>query len=179
MRIRTLLYGLLLLGLTGVVHAQNRLEDAPGYVDLRTFEAWFDASPTLEVSIKGPLLRLVAEASRYEDPDLAEMLAGLRAIQVRGFPLRRSEFDDVARRASEMADRLEAEGWDTVIRVRKDDEQVDMHVKVHDGEIAGMVVMVVQPGYDETVFLNIVGAIDPEQIGRLGRKFNIGRLQDW
>ena len=179
MRIFSLISGLLLLGLSGAAHAQNRLEDAPGYLDLGVFESWFGAAPTLEVNIKGPLLRLVAEASRYDDPDLAEMLAGLQAIQVIGFPLRRSEFGDVARRAAAMADRLEAEGWDTVIRVRKEDEQVDMHVKVHDGEIAGMVVMVVQPGYDETVFLNIVGSIDPEQIGRLGRKFNIDHLEDW
>ena len=39
-----------------------------------------------------------------------------------------------------------------------------------------MVVMVVAPGDDETVFVSIVGEIDPEQIGRLGRKFDIEPL---
>ena len=44
--------------------------------------------------------------------------------------------------------------------------------------IAGMVVMVVSPEDDETVFVNIVGQIDPEQIGRIGRKFDIDPLDE-
>jgi hypothetical protein len=41
--------------------------------------------------------------------------------------------------------------------------------------IAGLVVMAVEPG-DEAAFVNIVGDIDPAQIGRLGRKFDIEPL---
>lgn len=169
------------LGLvTLTAQAQDRVEEDPGYIDFADIESWFNASPTIEVNIKGALLRLVAEASRYEDPDLAELLFKLKAIQMRGFPLRGSQYKDVERHADGMAQRLRDDGWDTVMRVRDYEERVDMYLKMHGEKIAGLVVMVVEPGEDETVFVNIVGDIDPEQIGRLGRKFNFSRrFDDW
>ncbi len=160
-------------------HAQERVETDPGYLNLHPFDDWFEADPTLEVNVKGGLLRLVAEASRFEDPDLAELLRRLKAVQVRGYALSRTRFDEVAGRATAYGRRLEDQGWDTVVRTRDHNEQVEMYVKLDGDAIAGMVVMVIDPGYDDTVFLNIVGDIDPEQIGRLGRKFNIGRFEDW
>ncbi len=178
--LRLVLLLLLVGGLTTSASAQDRIEDSPGYVDLSLIEDWFDATPSIEVNIKGALLRLVAEASRYEDPDLADLLFKLQAIQMRGFPMRHSEFEDVDRATDTLVGQLEDDGWDTVMRIRDRDERVDMYLRMHDDIVAGLIVMVVEPGADETVFVNIVGDIDPEQIGRLGRKFNFGRrFDDW
>lgn len=165
------------LGIGGVQAQQHRLEQEPGYVDLSSVAGWFDTEPSREVNIRGALLRLVAEASRYEDPELSRMLFKLKAIQVRGFPLRSSQFESISRRTADITRQLESQGWDTVVRVRDRHEHVDMFVKVQGEAIAGMVVMVVEPGDDETVFVNIVGDIDPEQIGRLGHKFNFGDVE--
>lgn len=175
---RLILSGLMLCVFAGTAYAQDAVETDPGYVDLQTIEEWFGAEPTLEVNIRGALLELVAEASRYEDPDLYDLLNKLKAIQVRGFRLDYSDFDTVERRTADLAGRLQSEGWDTIVRVREDDERVDMYVRVHEGAIAGMMVMVVEPGSDDTVFLNIVGEINPEQIGRIGRTFDIDPLDD-
>lgn len=177
---RILIVGLLLLGLSGAARAQSALEREPGYVDLRLVESWFDAEPMIEVNIKGALLRLVAEASRYEDPELARLLYKLKALQVRGFSLRGANYREVERQTAGLARILEDEGWDTVVRVREydDDERVDVYVKVDDDRIAGMMVMVLDTDEDESFFVNIVGDIDPEQIGRIGRKFDIGPLDD-
>jgi hypothetical protein len=178
-RLSLLLLGLLLAGLAGPARAQDRLDRDPGYLDLGTVEEWFDAEPWLEVNIKGALLKLVAEASRYEDPELTRLLLKLKAIEVRGYPLSWSQYDAVERRTSELARTLEDQGWDTVARVRERNERTDVYLKVVDGAIAGMAVMVLEPGSDDgAVFVNIVGEIDPEEIGRLGSKFNIGPLQD-
>jgi hypothetical protein len=172
---------LLCIGLAGPVQAQKKqvdLDKEPGYLNLEFVEQWFDKDPKIIVNIKGALLDLVAEASRYEDPDLAELLHKLKAIQVRGFALRRSEFDAVTDRANGLAKQLESDGWDTVVRVRDYDENVDIFVRVHDGAIAGMIVMAVSPDDDETFFVNIVGDINPEEIGRIGRKFDINPLNE-
>ena len=179
MRTSILLSLLLLVVFVGQVQAQDRLEDEPGYYDLSGLEYWFDTEPRLEVNVKGALLRLVAEASRFEDPELANLLLKLKAIQVRGYETRRSQFREISAQTAEIGKKLENRGWDTLVRVREDDERVDMYVKVHDDIIAGMVVMVVEPGDDGTIFLNIVGEIDPEQIGRIGRKFNLGHIEEW
>ncbi len=79
-------------------------------------------------------------------------------------------------RTSEMSKRLKADGWETVVKVREDDEFVDMFLKTNGDVIEGMVVMVIDED-DEAVFVNIIGEIDPEQIGRLGNKFNVGGLR--
>lgn len=159
--------------------AQDRLERDPGYLDLRTVSGWFDAEPWLEVNIRGALLKMVAEASRYEDPELTRLLLKLKAIEVRGYPLSHRQFDSIEKRTTDLARRLQAQGWDTVARVRERDQRVDVYLRMHEGNIAGMAVMVLEPGSDDgAVFVNIVGEIDPEQIGRIGSKFNIGPLQD-
>lgn len=173
-----LIAALLLLGTIRLAEAQSNqaLEREPGYVDLAAIESWFQADPTIEVNVKGALLKLVAEASRYEDPELADMLRQLKAIQVRGFSMRGVARSDVERQAKAMSKRLESQGWDTVVRVWDDGDQVDMFVKVSGDVIAGMMVMVTSPDEDESIFVNIVGEINPEQIGRIGSKFNIDPL---
>lgn len=173
---RMLCCGLVMLMATGAAWAQDDLESDPGYVNLDQFEGWFDEEPSIIVNIKGALLKLVAEASRYEDPDLADLLRKLKAVQVRGYKLGWADFKGVEQRANDFAKSLQAKGWDTVLRVRDDDEHVHVHVRVNDGVIAGMMVMVVSLDDDETYFLNIVGEINPEQIGRIGRKFDIEPL---
>lgn len=176
---KRLLFAALFVGLCGgAANAQDNLRNEPGYIDLDVVEGWFDAEAKVIVNVKGALLNLVAEASRYEDPELADLLQRLKSIQVRGFDLRRVDRRAVETNMQQMARRLDAEGWDTVVRVREDDENVDIFVRVDDDVIAGMMVMVMTPREDESFFVNIVGEIDPAQIGRLGRKFDIGPLDD-
>lgn len=159
------------------LRAQTDLMKEPGYLDLRHVEDWFDGEAWLEVNIQGALLKLVAEASRREDPELTDLLLKLKAIQVRGFPLSHEGYRDVERRTEELAKRLQGMGWETVARVRESGERVDIYLKEQNGRIAGLVVMVLEPGSDDgSVFVNIVGEIDPEQIGRIGSKFSIDPL---
>ncbi len=175
----------LLLGISALVLAtrapgQVRLEEEPGFVDLTPVETWFGDEPFLFVNVKGALLKLVAEASKFEDPDLAGLLHRLKAVQVRGFKNRGADIRTVRERADNLAKSLAREDWEAAVRVREDDEQVDLYLKSEGDVIAGLMVMVIKNDEDETVFVNIVGDIDPEQIGRIGRKFNIGELErDW
>lgn len=171
---------LLFLGLlyAGPLQAQERLEQDPGYVDLKSIEPWFDGEPRLEVNIRGALLKLVAGASRREDPELADLLLNLKAIEVRGFELAPGDFADVERRTAAFARRLESQGWETVARVREREERVDVFLRIHDDAIAGMAVMVLDPANEDgAVFVNIVGEIDPEQVGRIGSRFQIDALE--
>lgn len=159
-------------------NTQNDLRNDPGYLDLTSVENWFDTEPWLEVNIKGALLSLITEASRAEDdPELTSILSKLKAIEVRGYPLTSTMFDDINRRTGAMAKELESQGWETVVTVRERDERVNVYLKAHEDVISGLVVMVLDPSDDDgAVFVNIVGDIDPKQIGRIGQKFNIDPL---
>ncbi len=157
--------------------ASAQVQDARGFVDITQVESWFSDEPTIEVNIRGALLNLVAEASRFEDPELADMLRRLKAIQVRGFDLSGVN-DDLLRRSGDLGRSLESKGWETIVRVRDDGDYVQMYLLADGDVIEGMVVLAVDEYDDEAMFVNIVGEIRPDQIGRIGRKFNIGALED-
>lgn len=167
------------LSLHSSAQAQDRsLEGDPGYVDAQTIEAWFDVPPTVEINLKGALLEMVAEASRGSNPELGNLLQRLKAIQVRSFNLDGGPSEETFQRADALIDRLESEGWETIVRVREEDERVNIQLKMEDDAIAGLVVMVLEPQSGESNFVNIVGSIRPEDIGRLGRTLDIDPLKD-
>lgn len=170
----------LLLGCCAPVHlfAQENLDNDPGYVDLSLFEDHFENAATVEVDIRGKMLRLVAEASREDDPELAELLLRLRAIQVRGFPMSRSEFRAMEDYSKNISDNLKRSGWATVVKLRDYGQYVDVHVKENREFIQGLMMMVVDAKVNETVLINIVGDIQAEELGRIGSKFNIGPLEE-
>lgn len=164
----------------GTAFAQNNLRADPGYLDLTTVEQWFDAEPWLEVNIKGALLNLIVGAAEAEDdPELTSILSKLKAIEVRGYPLTSQNFDDIDRHARQLAGRLESQGWETVVRLREDDERINVFLKSNGNSIAGLVVMVLDPSDDDgAVFVNIVGDIDPKEVGRIGQRFDIDPLSN-
>lgn len=177
-----------LLALTAVLaasapdtsYAQDNLRADPGYLDLTTVEQWFDAEPWLEVNIKGALLNLIVGAAEAEeDPELTNILSKLKAIEVRGYPLTSQNFDDIDRQTRQLAGRLESQGWETVVRLRDDDERVNVFLKSNGNSIAGLVVMVLDPSDDDgAMFVNIVGDIDPREVGRIGQRFDIDPLSN-
>jgi hypothetical protein len=157
--------------------ASAQAKDDRGYVDISQVEAWFDEEPTIEVNIRGALLNLVAEATKYEDPELSDMLHRLKMIQIRGFEMRGGR-NELRTRSADLGKRLEAMGWETVVRVRDDEEHVQMYMLMSGDSIDGMVVLAMDDRDAEAVFVNIVGEIKPDQVGRIGRKFNIGALEN-
>ena len=181
---RRFLLSLLLCSLAYPAQGQDALESDPGYVSARTVEGWFDDLPRVEINVKGVLLEMAVEAVRAAaeaddeiDPEIADLLGKLKAIQVRVFESDVRQRDDVERQTSALAGRLASEGWETVVRVREDGEDVNIQLKTRDGAIAGLVVLVTE-AEGESVFINIVGDISPQDVGRLGRALDIDPLKD-
>ncbi|MFQ5511205.1 MAG: DUF4252 domain-containing protein [Candidatus Krumholzibacteriia bacterium] len=150
----------------------------PGYVDFEGMNMFGDLESTVEVFLKGPLLNMAMEAVKHDDPRAASLLAGLKLIRVNVFDLRRDAGKDLMDKATKLSKKLEDKGWEMAIRVREEDEHVHVYMLPGKGnEIDGLVVMVVESD-DEAVFVNVVGTIDPAEIGRLGHSFNIDALDD-
>ncbi len=165
-------------GLSAHVSAQDNLDDDPGYIDFAGMEDRFNAEPEFQVNIKGQLLTLVAEASREDDPEFAELLLRLRAIQVRSFPMRASQIRAMEMHSEDIGDELEDEGWDTVVRLRDYGQYVDVYALEDPNFILGLMMMVVDAEQNETVLINIVGDIAADELGRIGSKFDIAPLSD-
>ena len=145
-------------------------------LQLDDVDALFSEEARVEVNLQGPLLRLVAEASRAEEPEFAAMVDGMRGIFVRQYALSTAR-NGMDSRVRDMARSLESGGWQTLVRVREDDEDIFIYL-LPDGDIIdGLVVMALDSTEDEATFVTFDGRIDPAQIGRLGARFHIDALE--
>jgi hypothetical protein len=151
---------------------------APNAQPLRIgdIDALFTAEPRIEVNVTGPLLRLVAEMTREDEPEFAEMLRRLRGVHVRQYALSAAR-PDIHQRVAGFTQNLQRAGWQTLVRVREPEQDVSILLRPVDDGLDGLVVMVLKRGIDEATFVTIDGRIDPAHIGRLGRQFNVPALE--
>ena len=161
-----------------VLAADSDLESHPGYVDFSTLTAIAAIEPTVEISLKAPLLILITNLIRNEDEEAAEFISKLMRVTVNVFESDDIDVDQVAASMSTMAEDLDSAGWDRVVRVREDESHVDIYFRLApDADaIYGIAIMVAEPG--ETVLVNIVGDISTDDISALGRRFDLDELVD-
>ena len=147
-----------------------------GYVDFDAMGIFDNVEITVEVFLHGPLIKLCIEAIKHEEPEVAELLAGIKLVRVQQFELEDVAAKDVRDKTRKLAGKLEDKGWDIAVRVREKDEDVFIYLLPgKNDDIDGLVVMVIEDA-EEATFVNIVGKIDPEQIGRIGRSIHIDGL---
>lgn len=175
-----LIGGLLWMGTTQPVQAQQQdnLRDIPGYVDFNEVSQWFESPANIEVNLRGTLLNLIANSAGESESEFANLVGNLKAIQVRGFPMTDINQDEVLRHFDDLSRRLEDQGWERIVYIRDEGDNVNIYVKPEGDTIAGLTVMVADPSDQETMFVNIVGSIRPEDIGKIGRGLDIEPLQD-
>lgn len=155
---------------------QNDFTDTPGYVDFNEVGQWFDVPANIEVNLRGSLLDLIANSSN--DSDFARLVGDLQVIQARGYPMSSDTQDEVMRQFDELSNRLESDGWERVVFLRDEGESVNIYVKSDGESIAGLTVMLADPNDGETMFVNIVGSIRPDELGKIGRGLDIEPLQN-
>lgn len=148
----------------------------PGYVDFGNLDDFKEAEETVEVFIRGPLLKFVSKATANEDPSLSKLLDDLLLIKVDVFSIEKTQTKDVKSIIKKVSKKLASKKWEKMVRVKEPNEHVEVFTLFdNDYQLNGLVVMAVEEG-DEAVFVNIVGKIDPEQLGKLSSKFNIPKL---
>lgn len=167
--------------LASAVAAQDidrKVKKHPGYVDFEALRIFKGDEAKIEVFLKEPMLNLVSKFVKDEDPELYEMLGKLKLVRVQVFDVddaKVREFAEITKKTTAM---LDDKGWERIVRVRDDEEHVDVYLRPSDNyeSILGIVVMVAAD--DEAVFVNVVGEINPDDVARLGEHFDIHELDD-
>ena len=177
MKTRTLFTGALALLLaTSSLWAQD-VEEHPGYVDFSSLTALTSGEPTVEISLKAPLLSMVTNLIRSEDEEAADFISKLMRVTVNVFDSDNANVDAIAESMESISSDLDQQGWERVVRVRESDDHVDIFVRMSPNAdiIHGLAIMVV--GRQETVLVNIVGDISGNDLAALGRRFDIDELE--
>jgi hypothetical protein len=178
---RTLLSAFLMATVAVASAAQENLADLPGYFEFDPAAVFGEGASSFEIRLEGPLLSMMANATKNKEPDLAELLNNLKLVRVHIAPMATGDSDSVAANMNSLIERLETSGWSRVMKMREPDgrQALDAFMKMKGEKVEGFTLFVLGGGDalgsgehgPEGVFINIVGEIDPEKLGALAAKF--------
>jgi hypothetical protein len=147
----------------------------PGYVNFAALGLPDPSEASVEVNLRGSLLKLVGLAAQEDEPEMRSLMNNLELVRVLVYPAEDLGLSGFTDKAAELAKRLEKDGWETLVRVRERDETAYIAVKLEGEKVVGLTVLACEKD-DEVVFVNIAGLIDMEEIWRLGHGLDIDPL---
>lgn len=122
--------------------------------------------------------KMLAFASRFmedeDDQEAKQMVANLNGIYVHSLEFRHEgEFTDAD--VEPIRAQLRGPEWSRIVDVRSrvDKQNVEIYVKMVNGNSAGIVILAQEP--TELTFVHLDGPINPEQISELSGNFGIPR----
>jgi len=148
---------------------EDELKDLPGYVDFGDLSATY-GEPKITINLGGTMLNFVGMMSSAESPETSELISKLKGIRVQMYAT--DENADAAKsQFSKVKGALKSSGWEPVVQVNEDDEQVFIYMKMDDGNMEGLTVMVVDE--EEAVFVNVIGQLNPAELGKVMKSLDV------
>jgi hypothetical protein len=124
----------------------------------------------VQISIGASLLSLVGTLSAQEDPEAAELIKKLNGVRVNVFETEAMAVGAVDL-VKDISGKLSESGWESVVTVNSADEQVRVFMKLNGETVDGITVMAVEES--EAVFVNVIGNINPAELERVMKNFDI------
>ena len=148
-----------------------------GFANFGDLASLEDGEMVTEVLIEEKLLRMVSKFTK-DDEELSNLIGGLKLIKVNTFEVTSNNEDQLMAKAKEIDKDLMRKDWDRIVKTKSRGEVANVYVKTAgDEEFVGLTVVAIDTG-GEAAFVNIVGNIDIETLGRLGEKFDIPGIDD-
>lgn len=147
-----------------------------GYVDFGNLTGVY-GKPRVQINLGTAMLAFVSAAAEDEDKEVADLLSKLKQIRVLVYDIA-NNLDDALSAVDKVTADIEKAGWETIVSVDEDREKARIYMKMSGNVIDGLVVMAVdESGFEgdeaEAVFINIIGALDPKQVGRVMNSLDI------
>ncbi len=147
-----------------------------GYVDLGNFDSIDKIEDQVtEVLIEEHLIKMVAKMTKHSEPELSDLLDGIKLVKVHAFENTEKSYDKIKENAARIDEELMDKDWDRIVKIRSTKEFANVYIKT-DGELIVGLVVTTGEMRGESAFVNIVGDINLETIGELGSKFDIPSL---
>ena len=157
-----------------VIAQEDELKDLPGYVDFGDLAATY-GEPKMTINLGGTMLDFVGAMSSSESPETSEMISKLKGIRVQMFGTEDIEgvvnLDAAKSQFNTVKNNLKSSGWEPIVQINEDDERVLVYMKMLNGNMEGMTVMVVDQ--EEAVFVNIIGQLNPAELSKVMDSFDV------
>jgi hypothetical protein len=154
------------------VHAAG----APGEINFGELEPTPGAQ-FVEVNINSNLIAMVTNFAKKAEPEVAEVLQGLKSIRVNVLGLTDENRTEIQEKITQVRSQLEKGGWDRVVTVMDKADDVGVFIKTKGADVVEGLVVTVLSGNSEAVFVNIVGDLRPDRLAMVGERFNIEPLK--
>jgi len=152
-----------------VIAQEDELKNLAGYVDFGDLSASY-GEPKITINLGGTMLNFVGAMSSSESPETADLISKLKGIRVQIFNI--DDNNDAAKsQFGKTKSQLKSSGWEPIVQVNEEDEQVLVYMKMTGGNMEGMTVMVVDA--DEAVFVNVIGQLNPAELAKVMDKFDV------
>jgi hypothetical protein len=156
-----------------VACAQSPQLKLPSFQDLKDH-----ATETVDLTLGSTPLQLAGWLMSDSDPDSAavkQTLQGLKSVHIRSFQFS-SDYAYPQAEIDQLRAQLSSPGWSPLVQVRQRGDQqggkkenVDIYVALEDKKVTGLVIIACEAR--KFTVVNIIGAIDLEQIAGLRKAF--------
>lgn len=156
------------------VHADG---SNPGAVDFGKFSAPSKGGEFVEVHVGSNLISMVTKLAGKDEPEVAEVLGGLKEIRVNVIGVNNKNRADLEARVKSIRAELDSKGWERIVTAQKGSDDVGVYIKTRGSDAVLGVVVTVIGANKQAVFVNVVGDLKPEKLGMIGERFNIEPLK--
>ncbi len=146
-------------------------------VDLGTWTPPKKGGEFVEVNLRDNLLGMAARLAAKDQPEVAELLGGIRSVRVHVIGLDDSNRSANTDHVHALRKSLDAAGWERVVSVSEADQEVAVHVRTQGSEVVQGIVVTVLESKHQAVVVHVSGDIRPEKLATLGERFGIEPLK--
>lgn len=171
-----LIFLVLLLGAQFISAQQTDIKKEQGYFDFSQLSALKSGEMLTEVYLEEPLLKMVAGMTDDDEEGVGNMLAALKLVKVQEFMVGENDLEKAGKMIESMDSDLLNQKWTRIVKTRSKNSSANVYVKpASEGGYAGLVITALD-GKGKASFVNIVGKIDLESVGKLSKQFNLPKV---
>lgn len=158
--------------------AARAADPSPGFVDFGKLVPSASSDQFVEVHLHGALLKLAAQVTQKNEPEVADLLSGIERVRVNVVGLGEDNRAEITQRVKHIRSELAGNGWDQIVQAKEAKSDVSVYLKSTQQEVVQGIVVTVIEGGREAVLINVVGNIRLDQLGKLGERLNLDPLKN-
>jgi hypothetical protein len=149
----------------------------PGYLELKDLASFAKGDKGTEIIVEAGMFKMLAKMAGNNNEELVKQLGELKLVRLNSFEVDASNLKAVENTIASIDKDLLGKKWDRIVRIKSDNEHTNIYVKTSGTEkFQGIVIASINNKTEMASFVNVVGEISPELIGKLAKDFNIPQL---